>query len=196
MKVAILVLALFAVASTAPNNDKQQDAEIEKFIKLSQEQGVNAEDFLNKLMEEDMASEQEEDDGDGMALEQGNDSSEQDDEEVEKFLKKFEDMASEQDDDSSEQDDDKDEAVSEEAAEQDNDEENEANIQAAFLAELQKEDEEAATTLQELARLQSPQAKAQWIGTAFKLFKAGKTIYSAFRRRRRRRRSRRRRWWG
>ena len=144
MKVAVLVLALFAVAYAAPN-DNEQDAEVEGFLshlKLAQEQGVNEEDFLNKLME---------------------------------------DVASEQEDDSSDQDDDEDTVVSEEAAEQDDDKEDEANIQAAILAELQNEDEEIAATLQELARDQTPQAKSQWVGLAWKI---GKAIYKYLRRRR------------
>ena len=94
-------LALIAVAYAAPSND-EQDTEIEEFMKLNREQGVNdAKDFLNKLLEEDIALKQE--------------------------------------DDSSEQADDEGKVVSEEASEQDNDEEDEANMQEAFLAELQKQ---------------------------------------------------------
>ena len=76
-------------------------------------------------------------------------------------------------------------ASSEKAAEQeDDDEEDKANIQAAFLAELQSEDEEAAAVLQELAVVQNPKVKAQVFGSLIRL------IVRATRRRRRRRRRR------
>ena len=190
MKVVILVLALLAVAYATPGND-EQDAEVEDFLnqlKLAQDQGVNAEDFLSKLMEEDEASEQD-DNKDELASEQ-----EEDEDEV------VSEKAVEEDDDSSEQDDEEDKVTSEEAAEQDDDEEDEAKVQAAFLANLQNEDEETIAALQELARDQSPKAKAQWIPVVLKLGKLaykGYKAYKAIRRiRRRRRRRRRGRWWG
>ena len=63
MKVAILVLALVAVAYAAPENN--EEAAIEEFVKqlmvAHKQEGAKVEDFIQNLMDQEMASEQ--DDG-------------------------------------------------------------------------------------------------------------------------------------